>query len=282
MRNMKGENLADPFWTGLLLMVLVALALVGLLIYLKINFPFSSADPISYSIDFVHIANQPFMLAEVLAHVKFERSVLEQSIEIVATSPENAQALELPEYLTSFTNTYGFRDYRISVIRNNEELISAKSTLSKCGNNNPLEGWCVSNPFTGCDVGRVKLNNPSVDCGLLEKCCVEDRNGYSSLPDARTIVTCGPRGDGVCSRGSRTGWAYVYDKLGISYKFACGKARVDLGNPPECRAPNGGETPACCAPLTDEVETIPGFLNKVSIPLLYKNLVHGTLEVTAR
>jgi len=92
MKKMKGMNVSDTFWTLILAVFISVMIILGIFIWLQIHLPFfSTADPVSYSIEFVHVVNKPFMVTEVLAHVRFDdRSVLEQSIETAVTSPENA------------------------------------------------------------------------------------------------------------------------------------------------------------------------------------------------
>lgn len=276
---MKGLNISDTFWTLIFAVFLSVMIILGVFIWLQITVPFfSTAEPISYSIEFVHVVNQPFLLAEVLGHTKFDdRQFLEESIETMATSLNGAQAANLPGDLTQYMKNYNLKEYKISISRDSNELMSVESIRSKCGDdaNNP-EGWCV---FGSCGVGRAEINPSALKCNAWQKCCKEDRttgNGYN-------VVSCGPRGEGVCSAGSRPFYAGAYQRFwGVQYKYDCEQNRIDLGNPPECANANvnNGNTRACCAPQTEENQVHAGLAVKAVVPLLYKNS-KGTLEVTA-
>lgn len=282
------KGFSDIFWTLVLLIVVVIFILMGTLISLQIRLPFfSTADPVAYSIEFANIVNKPFMISHVLTHVSFgDRALLEESIEVVATSLPRAQATSLPVDLGNFLEKYDLKGYYISVKREKLNLLKIEKTESKCGNN--LEGWCVPGY---CGVGRVQIDSGNYRCPIYsfsdaismeEQCCKEDIPAYEQLPNHRTVQPCGPQQKGVCSEGTRPAWARAYEILkGTYYEYSCEENRIDFGNLPECRNPlNGGETRACCAPKTEEISIQKGIATKAIIPLLYKNLAFGTLEVT--
>ncbi|MBS3051451.1 MAG: hypothetical protein J4400_04865 [Candidatus Aenigmarchaeota archaeon] len=287
MKKMKGMNVSDTFWTLILAVFISVMIILGIFIWLQIHLPFfSTADPVSYSIEFVHVVNKPFMVTEVLAHVRFDdRSVLEQSIETAVTSPENASTTSLPRYLSDYLNAYDLREYQVSIKNGNNALMSFGSTKAKCGDNldNP-EGWCVSRfsfpsgVTSSCGTGRAQINPTQLTCDVTQRCCKEDRTASTG----NTIVSCGPSGQGVCSEGERPFYSWAYEKIwGTTWKYTCEENRVDLGNPPECKAANGGNTRACCAPQTAENEVDAGLAVKSVVPLQYKQTT-ATLEVTAR
>ena len=286
---MKGMNISDTFWTLILTVFVAVMIILATFIWLQITLPFfSTADPVSYSIEFVHVVNKPFMIAEVLGHVKFDdRTVFEQSIETSVTSLQNAQTTGLPSYLSSYLDKYELREYEIAIANGNNVIMSVESTESKCGDN--LEGWCSDS----CGVGRVKISSGSYRCPILyvpeggapieKDCCKDDIPAYQSLPNPKDVRSCGPSGQGVCSEGKRPFYARVYELIwGTSWKYECEESRVDLGNPPECGPPlNGGNTRACCAPMTADNQVDAGIAVRAIVPLLYKQSV-ATLEVTAR
>lgn len=290
---MKGLEIADAFWTLIFFIVIMVLVILGVFIWLQIHLPlFSTADPISYSIEFVHVANKPYLLTEVLAHTRLgDRQVLEQAIESIASSLENAQATDLPSDLEYYVKNYNLKEYYISISRpiasGQETLLSVESIETKCGNNvgtnEKLEGWCV---FSECGVGRIEINQPKVGCiSAYQKCCKDvtiEEYAANKRPNDYPAYSCGPQGEGVCSEGVRPAWASVYELFwGTYYAYECEQNRIDLGNPPECRDVNNGNTRACCVPKTEEKEVDTGLATRVVVPLLYKDFF-GTLEVTAR
>src|SRR3989338_9098681 len=116
------KGISDITWAIITLIVVVVFILMGVLISMQISLPFfSTADPISYSIEFEHAASQPFILSEVLSHVSIgDRPLLEQSIETVA-SGEVSQGL--PEGLASFIDKYKLKDYSVSIRKGGKELM---------------------------------------------------------------------------------------------------------------------------------------------------------------
>src|SRR3989338_269336 len=296
---MKGMNISDTFWTLILTVFVAVMIILATFIWPQITLPFfSTADPVSYSIEFVHVVNKPFMIAEVLGHVKFDdRTVFEQSIEASVTSMENADAGSLPRYLSDYLDSYGLREYKVSIANGNNILMSAESTKHKCGDEDEPKGWCVLvDPIVGdCGTGRVEINPARLKCPwalvpvsgafvpVKETCCKEDIPAYEQLPVHNNVKSCGAGGQGVCSKGERPFYAHAYELMwGTSWKYKCEQNRVDLGNPPECGPPlNEGNTRACCAPMTTDNQVDAGIAVRAIVPLLYKRSV-ATLEVTAR
>ena len=280
---MKGLSMPEDIgWTLVFILVLEIFVIILTLLWIEISLPGFNTGPVAYSVEFVQLYSKPFMLAEVLAHTKFDdRQLLEQAIEVSAVnSLEGAGATRLPVTVASFVDTYKFRNYYISINRDNKEIVNIQSTQSKCGDN--LDGWCVF-PISGigCDVGRVEISQGTNECtSKLQLCCKEDARTYASTVGAQkgiAVVSCGPNQEGVCSTGIKPTWAI------FSNPTECTQARVNLGNRPECvnANANGGNTLVCCAPLTEETLTPEGKTTKSTTPLLFKDRF-GTLEVTAK
>lgn len=290
MKNKKSKGLAMPEEVGMtLVLIVVAMIMIVLVVftYIQVRLPvLSSGKPVAYSIDFVSIANMPFMLAEVLTQIKLgDRQLLEQSIESsVAGGLEEASATGLPANISYLMNTFGLRNYRISIIRDNREIITVDNTENKCGDNK--EGWCV---FGDCDVGRVAIAPGKNICPLgdLEnkgqaawtKCCKEDRQAYATTVNKYRVIGCANE-KGVCSAGVRP----LEPDLASLQLFAprpyCTQNRIDLGLATECVGVNDGKTRVCCAPKTEANEIELQTLTRAAVPLLYKVQVYGTLEVT--
>lgn len=268
----------DIGMTLIFLIALMVMAIMLVFIYINVHLnPFSSSGQIGYSIDFVKIANTPFMLAEVMAHAKpGDRQLLEQAIEIAAAgSPEAAGATKLPAELDSFLGTFGLREYHVSIQSDGRELARIESIESRCGDN--LEGWCV---FGECDAGRVEISSDRC-ASQWQKCCKEDKDEYiNTVGRAKNIniVSCSDS-RGVCSEGVRPSWLMSWF---ADTKPSCAQHRIYLGEPAECKPANSGQTPVCCAPKTEETLVEAGALSKAVVPLLYKGLVYGTLEVSAK
>src|SRR3989338_4312572 len=205
----KGQTMPEDMgMTILFLMVVVVMVLIGLLLSVSLRIPYikdgelTSAQLISYSIDFVSIANRPNMIADVLTSARSEdRSVLEKSLEtVIVGSLANAQASELPETLEGLMKSYSSRNYYISIKRDSNELINADSMQFKCGEKS--EGWCVSRRLAGenCDVGRIEIDDADV-CKPLQVCCKHDVNAYAGAGN-KNVITC-ENSKGVCSAGDR-------------------------------------------------------------------------------
>ncbi len=258
---MKGLSMPEDIGMTLILLVVVMMMVVMVFfIYIEIFLKIGN-DQSAYSIDFVSIANKPYLVADVLAYTKLgDRQVLEQAIEIAATgSAENAGAAGLPENLTNFMKVYGTREYYISIKSNGREFMNADSNEYKCGADD--EGWCV---FGDCDVGRVEISNDKC-VSAWQKCCKEDKAAYAATVNKHPVVTCGG-GRGVCSEGVKP----------LFQRWTCTQNRIDIGTQ-ECT----GTTPICCAPKTEDNQIAVGNAAKASVPLLYK-LNYGILEVSIK
>jgi hypothetical protein len=268
---MKGQDMPESIGITLVFLVIfVGLVVVAFLVYVKLNIS-SSGDPIAYSVDFVSIATKPYVLAEILTHVKIEdRQVLEHSIEIMSTSVlENAQSEKLPKNMRNLVSQFEFKTYRMAIERDGVEIMSAEKGEQKCGENNA--GWCVD-AFTGCDVGRIKIDAKGA-CRLLEVCCKADAS-YSALAK----IPCSDN-QGVCSEGETT-TTFV---AGVFYRYGpfCTAGQIYLGDPKECKDANNGKTPICCAERTDELAAEKGLTAQAVIPLLFRDK-SGQLEVEAK
>lgn len=274
---MKGLSMPEDLgMTIVFLLLLAGMTIMVFLVYIQIKFPFfTSENPISYSIDFVSIANKPYTLTEVLSQARFgDRSFLEQAIESTAAgSLDDAQATDLPGQVSDFVKTYGL-SYSIS-IKDGEEIMKAESGEFKCGENGA--GWCTYKKSTeNCDVGRVEIDSKGA-CDLSQVCCKNDIQAYAAR-GRHSVTRC--MSIGVCSEGRKiTNW---YGTFPFLYRTSigpfCDAGQVYLGTPSACT----GDTKVCCAPADEETLTQMGLTNKVTVPLLYKPNIAGKLEVTAK
>lgn len=268
----------DIGMTLIFLIIIMVMIIMAVFIFLRMKIPvlngqLDTGQLISYSIDFVSIANKPFLLSEVLSHAKLgDRQLLETSIEAAAAgSLHDASADSLEPDLYNFVKPYNLKNYYIS-INSGGEIAKIQSTEFKCGDN--FEGWCV---LDGCDVGRVEINGMNKCVSQWQKCCKEDPMEYARTVNKFPVVTC-ENGKGICSEGTKS-------VLVDFNKPHCTQNRVDLGVQPECDGvidANGNKATVCCAPKTEENEISNNVAAKAIVPLLYKNLVYGTLEVTVR
>lgn len=272
---MKGQELPESIgWTLIFLVLLVGLIMIAFLAYLNLNIKgFMSTNQIAYSADFVSIANTPYMLSDVMTHIQLgDRQILEQSTEAMMTgSLSSAQANSLTNDVNNFMNGYEFKNYRVALMRGDDELMTARKGETKCGDNGA--GWCVPRGF-GCDVGRIKIDGK--ECSLTEVCCKPDQSysgEYTKLPCMNN--------DGVCSEGETTRTFSFMPPMYISYGPFCQSGQVQLGQPAECKQINNGKTPLCCAERTEKIAVETGLVTRVIIPLLYKN-TFGQLEVEAK
>lgn len=283
------KGLAMPEEVGMTLVLLVvAMVMIVILIftYIQVRLPvLSSGNPVGYSIDFVSIANRPFMLAEVLSRIHVgDRTLLEQATESAVTgSLEGAAATELPGQVTSLMKSYDMRNYRITIIRDGNTILDVDNTELKCGENK--EGWCV---FGDCDVGRVEIAQGTNACASAwAKCCKEDVNAYVAAGakckngEQCNVIKCANE-KGVCSEGVRPLDPGIYPLRLYATKPHCSQNRIDLGLAAECAGTNNGKTRVCCAPKTEANEVEAQVLTKATVPLLYKIQLYGTLEVTGR
>ena len=286
MKNKKGSSmLEDIGWTLIVLVVFEILAIITIVVYWQMSVPGSDAESISYSVEFVQVYNKPYMLAEVLAHTQLtDRQFLEQAIEISAAgSVEGASATSLPvgvkDFVQSYINSYTVRNYEISISRDNNEIITIDNKILKCGANS--EGFCRSNIIFGstCDVGYVEINDNGA-CGFTEACCKYDPTTYADTVGMQkniAVVSCGPNQVGVCSQGRTPGSRSIPKRGGN----ICDYGEI-LVKDPVCNTANNGDTLLCCATDTVEPSVVAGLSTRSVVPLLYKNLVVGTLEVTIK
>ncbi len=282
--SMKGQEMPESIgMTLIFLLILVGLVMISFLVYIKLNFNIISGEPAVYSVNFVSIASKPFQLAEVLTHMKVvDRQILEHAIETVATgSTESSNSKVLPAGLRLILQLYGFTYYRIGVEVKDATLTEVDNIETRCGEDN--KGWCIDSSI-GCDVGYVSLDptDPKGKCAAPGPrpsdtssifCCVYKPQEYEQNGNARgkyDVIVCG-NGRGVCSEGEKTSFHKATE---------CGKGQVNLGKTDECKNPNSGKTPFCCAERTDELDVETGVTTQAVVPLLYKNTI-GTLEVEA-
>lgn len=275
---MKGLMPEDIGWTLIFMVVIAALAIIGVFMFIKVAF---FGEQLSYTVQFLSVESRPYTLAEVMAHTKIDdRTILEQSIEsMTAGSLEGASATDFPGNLKSFVNAFGLRNYYVSV-GNGNEIMRIESTEFKCGANK--EGWCTHRRIAGenCDVGRIEIDGNG-DCNLLQVCCKYDPAAYATISQ-KSVLNCGNE-RGVCSEGRKlTTWIGVLPPLPIRTGPFCDTGQIYFGKPAECRNANRGETRICCAPKTEEIQVASGTLSRATVPLLYKIQVYGTLEVSAK
>src|SRR3989344_4065959 len=136
---------------------------------------------ITYSVEFVPIANKPFALAEVLTQMQFsDRSFLEEAIESSATgSLESAGAGGMISDLRALMKTYGIDNYAVSI----SGVMGIDSAGERCGT--VLDGWCTQS----CDVGYVKINAAGA-CSPGRVCCHPNAEKYKRTSTLQ-VVPCG-------------------------------------------------------------------------------------------
>lgn len=279
----KGLSMPEDIGMTLVFLILIVIMiLMGLFVFIKLKFPafedgqLTRGQLISYSIDFVSIANRPFVIAEVLSHVQLEdRQLFEQAVESAAAgSLEGASATNLPAALSAFMRPYELRDYSIAIKRDDLEITRVESVELRCGTDR--DGWCTYRKWgSNCDVGYVEVDDSGA-CGLLQVCCKYNKEEYARTVNKYAVVSCG-NGIGVCSEGMNIPYKSIPSRGGP----ICDIGQISLGKLSECKGMNAGKTRLCCVPKTEENEIKTDLKIRAVVPLLYKNLVYGTLEVTA-
>ncbi len=284
---MKGLTFPEDLGMTLIQMVItVGLLTVLLLLYIGMQFHLYSGSPISFSVDFVSVVNKPYMLGGVLEYTKLDdRQILEQAIEGVGTdSLENANAGKLLDRVENFVRTYDLKYYKITLINESGTMAYTDNAGQRCGEK--TDGWCV-NKNTGCDVGRIEIEAKNL-CGANEVCCRQDLTAYQAQGNRRgkyVLVRCGEN-KGICSEGETKNAIEVnlFTRFYVSLSPLCGGGQTEI-DVKDCKTANNGKTKICCiekigADLTT-VGTDIGPVNKVSIPLFYKNRA-GYLEVEVK
>lgn len=301
---MKGQLPEEMGWTLIFLLVFVFLIVTFIIFGLIVRAPFTGMQPLSYSIEFVNMANRPYILAEILSHYMFDdRQFLEHALEsIIVNSKEKANSLGIENGLKQFLKSYELKFYSISVKNKDEnELISASNKLKRCGENGV--GVCTERyisvckikfitlppPFgtiirstcevqaKGCGNGRIKIDDPNKDCALAEICCMEhkDNEGHYLDENNNILPNCGPPGQkiGVCDDTKLRKEISINI---VSKKYALddcrdGRKRIEEEDD-ECKDPL-----ICCTPLSDVSEV--NLMTEANIPLLYKDQIFGYIEV---
>ena len=301
MRRMKGFSMPEDIgMTVVFLVVIVVMMLIAFLLFLKVKIPtfseegFARGQLITYQIDFLSIANKPFMLADVMTSMQSgDRTILEKSIESAAVgSLDKAAANDprdaLPDSIEGFMKNYNNRYYSVVLKSGKDEITTVESDTHRCGEQK--KGWCVRRRLVGdnCDVGRVEIDSQGF-CSLTEVCCKADKDLYLSQPNPKQYITCGK---GVCSSGRKlTVWIGTLIPTPASAGTFCDTGQIYLGKPTECAGTNApttfvsniisSPTEVCCAPATEENLVSSAGATRVVIPLLFKDKI-GALEVTAK
>ncbi len=276
---MKGMEFPESaVWTPILAVIVVALLVIAFMFYARLMFSLSSTGPVEiYSIEFVEIANKPFLISQVLAHTKLDdRPVLEQAIQMIVTSPERANADSLAPKIESFMKAYDMKFYRVKVKKGEEELLHIQTGEQTCGLDS--KGWCV-NQFTGCDVGRVKTDDIEEECSFNEICCKASPSEYTGYD----MQSCDEE-KGYCSEGEKETIYIGVPPVSIPWRLGpfCSEGQIGLGYKPECKDINEGKTIVCCGERTGDLEVTSGIATKATVPLLYKQKILGYFEVTAK
>src|SRR3989344_5106516 len=211
---------------------------------------------ITYSVEFVPIANKPFALAEVLSRMQFgDRSFLEEAIESSATgSLESAGAGGMISDLRALMKTYGIDNYAVSI----SGVMGIDSAGERCGT--VLDGWCTQS----CDVGYVKINAAGA-CRPSQVCCQPNAEEYKKTSNLQVV----PCGTGTCSAGIMKTAVGSAGPVVYLYQLGpfCGDGMNEIDTN-ACKNANGGATSMCCAPKTEQ--SVVNTLNRASVPLLFK------------
>ena len=219
---------------------------------------------ISYSVEFLPLANKPFALTEVLMHVQTgDRPLLEQAIESAAVgSLEKANAQGMISDLRVLMKTYEVDNYAIST-----NAMGMDSGGERCGT--ALQGWCTQS----CDVGYVKIDAAGA-CRTSQVCCQLNVDEYNKKTNHLDVVPCG---SGICSAGVMK-TAVADAETVVTYEIGpyCGDGMVEIQTN-SCKTANGGATKLCCAPKTDQTPV--NTLNRASVPLLFKEKIVGYLTL---
>jgi len=225
---------------------------------------------VSYSVEFVKLANKPFALSEVLSRVQMgernDRPLLEQAVESAATSLEGARATGMIGDVRALMKTYDVNNYAISI----QGVMRIDSAGERCGVQ--AAGWCTQS----CDVGYVEINATGA-CTIRQVCCKLDVTEYGKTNKKGTVVECG--GNGICSVGIMKTLVADAETL-ITYDIGpyCtdGQAEIQTN---ACKDTNAGKTPICCAP---KAEKLMNTFSKASVPLIFKGkLNYMDIEVGA-
>jgi len=284
---MKGSS--EIILTGITTMGLIIILAVVLIIAtgLYVRFVIFGGGPLSQEFETVSSMSNPYSLGAILTHKKIDnRNLLEHNIETLVTGDMTRSDSEnVPANLKDFLDGYDFEFYHVSLEKqvngkNEKTLFSIDNAKRICADSAGKKGYCnqrliFPSKVEECNIGRIKISG---NCPWREICCAENATNGHYEPKTKKgldIVQCGSNHEGVCSADGNKPYIAIFIPKLIAvlplYKsVGCGNGRVRIVSD-ECKSANKGQTPVCCAPISESFYEKTAIGTKMIIPLLYRN-----------
>ncbi len=229
-------DVKDIFWT--IFIAIAGMLAIFTIIALSIIARFPGSDSsLSYTVQFVHSQQSPYIVSSGLPNYQTDKYLLEKYIEAYVTGDaEQTLARETSEFVAG----YG-KDFLVTLRKDSDIVVQSSSFSNSCGPFN--EGYCALAParYSTLDtIGTVVIDDTNGVCLPDEECYKESAigddgeitrssGGRITRPEEPQLAQCGPEVEGVCSASCIPGRKEY--KTGV------------------CEKANNGETPICCLPL---------------------------------